>query len=178
MAKPETHYLIDGYNVIHSWPDLKNRTEDLAEVRDRLVDVLTEYGAYEHYQLTIVFDALFTADEEHIENPAALVTVVYTGAGETADSYIERRAYELAHGGHEVFAVTSDGAEQSVVLGAGGYRIPSLELYRRVKAVKEKLRSQYLGKVSLPYTRNDVAGRLDSETAAKLDRLRRGLEYE
>ncbi len=178
MAKPETHYLIDGYNVIHSWPDLKNRTEDLAEVRDRLVDMLTEYGAYEHYQLTIVFDALFTADEEHIENPAALVTVVYTGAGETADSYIERRAYELAHGGHEVFAVTSDVAEQSVVLGAGGYRIPSLELYRRVTAVKEKLRSQYLGKVSLPYTRNDVAGRLDSETAAKLDRLRRGLEYE
>lgn len=172
--KPREHYIVDGYNVINSWPELMAMRGNLAEARDRLVHVLSEYGAYEKYNITVVFDALFTADEEHVEKVGAHLQVVYTGKGETADSYIERLAYELVRLGHEVHVVTSDGAEQSVILGAGAYRHPSREFYRLVKKTKKEIRDRYLGKVVLPLSRNEIASRLDEETLAKLDALRKG----
>ncbi len=173
MKRKREHFIIDGYNVIHSWPELIALTGELAEARDHLIHVLAEYGAYESYDMTVVFDALFTADEEHVEERGPHLTIVYTGSGETADSYIERLAYESVRRGREVHVVTSDGAEQSVILGAGAYRLPSLELRRRVRKVKEKLQKEYLGEVVLPLMRNEVASRLDRETAAKLDEMRK-----
>ncbi len=172
MAKRE-HYIIDGYNVIHAWPELNVLQGELAEARDRLIHILSEYGAYEKYDVTIVFDALFTEDEEHIEQQGEHLTVIYTGAGATADSCIERLAYESVRRGREVHVVSSDGAVESVILGAGAYRHPALEFRRAVRRVKQHLRDRYLGEVKIPLTRSEVGDRLDSDTAAKLDALRK-----
>ena len=54
--KPREHYIVDGYNVINSWPELIALRGDLSEARDRLVHILAEYGAYEKYNMTVVFD--------------------------------------------------------------------------------------------------------------------------
>lgn len=172
MAK-RSHYLIDGYNVINAWPELKRLRGDLAEARDALIHLLTEYGAFEKYEITLVFDAMFTEDEEHVEHRGRHTRIIYTGAGETADSCIERLAYEEAHRGREVYVVSSDGAVESVVLGAGACRIPSLEFRKNVLRVKRELRRDYLGAVHLPEARYVVSERLDSDTAAKLDALRK-----
>ena len=126
MRKRE-HYIVDGYNVIHAWPELNALQADLAHARDRLIHILSEYGAYERYDITIVFDALLTEDEERREEMGRHLEVIYTGAGETADSCIERMAYESVRKGREVHVVSSDGAVESVILGAGAYRHPSLE---------------------------------------------------
>lgn len=173
MKRKREHFIIDGYNVIHSWPELIALMGELGEARDRLIHLLAEYGAYEDYDMTIVFDALFTADDEHTEKRSQRLTIVYTGAGETADSYIERLAYQSVRSGREVHVVTSDSAEQSVILGAGAYRLPSLELRRRVHKVKERLQKDYLRKPVFPLLRNDVAARLDQATAARLDKMRK-----
>lgn len=165
--------LVDGYNVIHFWPEYKGLLNQLEEARHRLIHALAEYGAYEKVNLTLVFDAMFTDDEEHEERVNEHMTVLFTGAGETADSCIERLAYAYAKQGEEVHVVTSDGAEQSVILGAGAYRIPSTELRRRVLRAKKAVRKEYLGPVTLPNVRLDVQDRLDAETAAKLDALRK-----
>lgn len=171
--KPREHYIVDGYNIINSWPELMALRSDLSEARDRLIHMLSEYGAYEKYNMTIVFDALFTADEEHIEKKGAHLEIVYTGKGETADSYIERLAYDLVRMGKEVHVVTSDGAEQSVILGAGAYRHPSREFYQLLKRTKKEIKDKYLGKVILPVSRNEIASRIDAATLAKLDALRK-----
>ena len=171
--KPREHYIVDGYNVINLWPELVALRNDLSEARDRLVHMLAEYGAYEKYDMTVVFDALFTADDERIEKVNQHLEVVYTGKGETADSYIERLAYDSVRMGREVHVVTSDGAEQSVILGAGAYRHPSGEFHRMVKRAKMEIRDKYLGKVVLPVSRNEIASRIDAETLAKLDALRK-----
>ena len=168
-------YFIDGYNIINSWPELSGR-KDLSEARDWLVHVLAEYGAYQKVDIVVVFDALFTADEEHWEKKNAHFSIVYTGEGETADSRIERLAYDAVRDGREVHVVTSDGAEQSVILGAGAYRIPSLEFRRDVRQVKKRIRDEYLGRIRLPYVRNEVTDHLDASTAAKLDALRKRRE--
>ena len=86
--KPREYYIIDGYNVINSWPELMKLRNNLAEARDTLVHLLSEYGAYERYEMIVVFDALFTDSEERVEKVNEHFTVVYTGKGETADSYI------------------------------------------------------------------------------------------
>ena len=173
MAKKREHFIIDGYNVIHALPELASLAGDLAEARDRLLHLLMEYGAYEKYDMTVVFDALFASGEEHREHVTPHFEVIYTGEGVTADSCIERLAYESVRTSREVHVVTSDGAEQSAILGAGAYRISSAELWRRVKKTKKKIADEYLGEVTLPLSRNEVGSRIDSRTAAKLDALRK-----
>ncbi|MBR6342399.1 MAG: NYN domain-containing protein [Selenomonadaceae bacterium] len=167
------HYIIDGYNVIHAWPELKALQSNLSEARDRLIHVLSEYGAYENLDITIVFDALFTEDEEHTEKPHQHFEIIYTGAGETADSRIERIAYESVRRGREVHVVSSDGAVESVILGAGAYRHPSAEFRRAVRKAKKQIQQEYLGPVTLPLVRNEVGGQLDADTSAKLDAFRK-----
>lgn len=173
MKRQREHFIVDGYNVLNSWPELIALQKDLSEARDRLIHTLAEYGSYEKYDVTLVFDALFTADEEHEEQVNAHFEVIYTGEGETADSCIERLAYASVRAGREVHVVTSDGAEQSVILGAGAYRIPSREFHRMVKKTKAHIAEDYLGRVVLPMSRNEIGSRLDSNTAAKLDALRK-----
>ncbi|BEU88248.1 NYN domain-containing protein [Selenomonas sp. TAMA-11512] len=172
-AGRKSHYLIDGYNVIHAWKELSSLMDDLSLARDRLVFLLSEYGAYERADITVVFDAPYTEEQAKEERYDRYLSIIYTGAGETADTVIERLAYALSLR-KEVYVVTSDSAEQGVALGAGAYRIPSRELERRVKRVKKKLHRDYLGEVTLPLVRNEVGGRLDEETLKKLDALRKG----
>lgn len=173
MSRKREHYIVDGYNVINSWPELIRLRNDLSEARDRLTHQLAEYGAYEKYDITLVFDAMFTDDEEHREKVNDHMEIIYTGEGETADSCIERLAYDSVRRGREVHVVTSDGAEQSVVLGAGAYRISSLEFRKTVLRTKKQLKREYLGHVTFSVKRLEVEDRLDSETVKKLDVLRK-----
>jgi len=83
QKEPE-YYLVDGYNVINAWPELIRLRGNLDEARDVLVHILTEYGAFENYEMTVVFDAFFTEDEEHALQITDRMKVIYTGAGETA----------------------------------------------------------------------------------------------
>ena len=131
QREPE-YYLIDGYNVINAWPELIRLRGNLDEARDVLVHILTEYGAFENYAMTVVFDAFFTDAEEHELQITDRMRVIYTGAGEAADSCSENPTYMAVRVGGAVYVVTSDAPEQSVVLGAGAYRIPSPCLRRSV----------------------------------------------
>ncbi|MFC2335827.1 MAG: NYN domain-containing protein [Selenomonas noxia] len=172
QKEPE-YYLVDGYNVINAWPELIRLRGNLDEARDVLVQILTEYGAFENYEMTVVFDAFFTEDEEHALQITDRMKVIYTGAGETADSCIERLAYTAVRAGREVHVVTSDGAEQSVILGAGAYRITSPELRRSVKKAKKLMKTEYIGAHTQPLGRIEVHERLDRDTLARLEELRR-----
>ncbi|WP_315306026.1 NYN domain-containing protein [Selenomonas noxia] len=172
QKEPE-YYLVDGYNVINAWPELIRLRGNLDEARDVLVQILTEYGAFENYEMTVVFDAFFTEDEEHALQITDRMKVIYTGAGETADSCIERLAYTAVRAGREVYVVTSDGAEQSVILGAGAYRITSPELRRSVKKAKKLMKAEYMNPHSRPLGRIEVHERLDYDTRARLEELRR-----
>ena len=67
------------------------------------------------------------------------VTVVYTKERQTADAYIERAAYETADE-YTVRVATSDGVEQSVILGHGALRITPEELYEEILRAEEDMR--------------------------------------
>lgn len=167
--------IVDGYNVINAWDFLqKISNEDLEFARDKLIHLLVEFGQYEKYDMTIVFDAQYTNAEENVDEITPHCKVVYTKEKETADSYIERSAYEATrYYGKEVYVVTSDGAEQSLILGAGAYRITAKELLRSVKHSKKNIRDEYTGKHALPLKRRELGSRIDDDVIAKLEQLRK-----
>ena len=171
MSKKREYYLVDGYNLIYVWQELK--TEDFATARDHLIHILIEYGAYEKLDITLVFDAGSTDEEEHVEIYNEHFKVIYTAQNETADNVIERLVYELKKQRREIHVVSSDAVIETVILGAGAYRHPSREFYRAVKRAKEHLRKEYLSNVTLPLVRSEVGDRLDENVFAKLEEIRR-----
>ncbi len=173
--KLDKHMIVDGYNVINAWPNLiKLSKEDFEYARDVLIHILMEYGQFEKYDMTVVFDAQYTASEETVEEKTTHFKIVYTKEKETADSYIERAAYEASrYHGQEVYVVTSDGAEQSLILGAGAYRITAKELLRSVKHSKKHIRDEYTEAYALPIKRSEIGSRISDEVMAKLEQMRK-----
>ncbi|MCG8541721.1 MAG: NYN domain-containing protein, partial [Clostridia bacterium] len=50
--------IIDGYNVINAWPDLKKISqESLEQAMNMLIDKMAEYRSYTGIEVIIVFDA-------------------------------------------------------------------------------------------------------------------------
>ncbi|MBB5335912.1 NYN domain-containing protein [Pectinatus brassicae] len=170
---PWAHLIVDGYNVINCWTELARMAFDLEHARDHLVQLLLEYGSYEHYDVTVVFDALYTSSKQSSDEINKHFTIVYTKKKETADSYIERLAYESVRDGRDVFVVTSDGAEQNAILGAGAYRMTVKELRRAVYKNKKHLRKNYDAKTDVSLHRNEVADRIDPLVLDKLNLLRK-----
>ena len=171
MTKKRPHYLVDGYNLIHVWREIN--TDDLATAREFLIRNLHEYGAYEKFEITLVFDAARSEDEERVEVYDDFFRVIYSAFNESADNVIERLSYEEVRKRREVHVVSSDATIETVILGAGAYRHPSREFCRAVKRAKQQLRKKYLEDVTLPVVRNEVGDRIGAEAFAKLEKLRR-----
>lgn len=168
--------LVDGYNVLNVWPELSAMLDNLEYARDKLTAILAGYGAFKDYDVTLVFDAHLAAGEDAAQKLHDALTVVYTAEGETADSYIERAAYNLVRqsgGSRQVYVVTSDKAEQMLVLGVGALRISARELRQDVKKA-EKQMSEGFSEHDLNYRRQELGSRLDSDVLRRLDAIRRG----
>lgn len=167
--------LVDGYNVIHAWPELSQLSkENIEHARDKLAEILAGYAAYKSYAAVLVFDAQGVAGKENccVENEHLMV--VYTSEGETADSYIEKTAYMLVRkaSGASVYVVTSDWMEQRIILGAGAYRISARELYADVKKTGQLLKENFSENV-ITRRRQEIGSRLSGDVAKLLDEIRR-----
>ena len=98
-----------------------------------------DYSAFKRCSALIVFDAYKRAGGEGSEEKYGAVRVVYTKEKQTADSYIERAAHDLAPD-RVVRVVTSDMQEQLVVLGVGALRVSAREFYAELTAVASLIR--------------------------------------
>ncbi|MFR4947316.1 NYN domain-containing protein [Thomasclavelia spiroformis] len=132
--------LVDGYNIIHSWPELKELAKDnLDAARKRLIDIMCNYQGYKKCILILVFDAYKVKNNLGSSYKYHNIYIVYTKEAQTADMYIERTTHELASK-YNITVATSDALEQLIVLGQGGKRISSRELRLEVEKLdKEKL---------------------------------------
>jgi predicted RNA-binding protein with PIN domain len=164
--------IVDGYNVINAWPELVAIKDNLEYARDKLVDILSEYGAYKRYKTILVFDAHMVAGKAANQNQLGMLEVIYTKEGETADSYIEKMVYDLARSNKRIYVVTSDSAEQMFILGAGAYRISARELKNSVAAAKKEIADNLSRKV-LARDRHELGSRLEKDIMQRLDIMRR-----
>jgi len=141
QAGPE-YLLVDGYNIIFAWEDLKALARDSLEgARQQLMDILCNYQGWRGCHVILVFDAYKvphgTGEVEQYHN----IHVVYTKEAETADSYIEKATFELSKGNNRVTVATSDSVEQLIILGHGALRISARSFREEVEQARVQMES-------------------------------------
>ena len=132
------YLLVDGYNIIHAWQDLKmlisdtkatkeQQSLDLEGARFKLLDMMSEYKALKGTEVIVVFDAYnvrghFTEKMDYLG-----VHVVYTKEAETADQYIARFTVENSKN-LDITVATSDSMIQLIIRGENSKMLTALQL--------------------------------------------------
>ena len=165
--------IVDGYNVINAWEDLKKLSEENLEyAREKLNSIISEYTQFKGYKTIIVYDAYKVKHSniryENIKN----LEIVYTKEKETADTYIERYITQLGPKKFlDITVATDDLAEQQVVIGKGGNRISTRQLYIEVntagKKIKEQIEKKHTNK------KNTLDDFLDKNMIEELENMRK-----
>lgn len=159
--KQEELLIVDGYNIIFAWNDLKELSRtNIDAARDRLKDILLNYQGYKKCRMLVVFDAykvrgnpgkqeFFDGVSHSVaknaktswENPIG-IDVVFTRQDETADAYIERKVHEVGDK-YRVTVATSDGLEQLTVLSMGALRMPANQLRQEIERFNREAYAEY-----------------------------------
>ena len=143
LPKGPGYLLVDGYNVIFAWDELKKMADtNLDLARNKLINILCNYQGFKQCEVILVFDAYRVKGKfreiERVNN----ISVVYTKESETADTYIEKAAHELGND-HRVRVVSSDGAVQTIVLGNNAYRVSADEFRHEINEVERAIKEYF-----------------------------------
>lgn len=131
----EEYVLVDGYNIIFAWDDLKELSGvSMDAARMKLMDIMCNYQGYTGCHLILVFDAYKVKGNPGSVEQFHNISIVYTKEAETADMYIEKTTKRIA-GKHRVRVATSDGMEQIIILGHGATRMSAATFWEEVQRV-------------------------------------------
>ncbi len=167
------YLLVDGYNMIFSWDELRELAEvNIEAARARLMDILCNYQGFRKCAVILVFDAYrvegCTMEIQKYHN----IHVVYTKEAETADQYIEKVVHEIGRKYH-VTVATSDGVEQVVTLGQGGTLMSATEFQEEMEIVRRQIREE-CGRQRGRRRRNYLFDHMDREMAREMEEVRLG----
>lgn len=142
--KKEEYFLVDGYNMIFAWQELKELAEhNIDSARDRLLDIMCNYQGIRGCHLIVVFDAYRVQNHQTEILDYHNIHVVFTKEAETADQYIEKFAHE--HGKkYQVTVATSDGLEQIIIRGQGCGLISAKELEAEIKRQDKEMHEELI----------------------------------
>lgn len=166
IKKPQC-ILVDGYNVIHAWPELEELAmQNLDAARTKLINAMCNYQGYKNCLLILVFDAYKVQEGVGSMNQYHNIYVVYTRKAQTADMYIERATHKMANE-YQVSVVTSDAMEQLIVIGQGAGRMSSRELKLELERIEKLEMSSYehTQKKYRTYLLEDVKKYMDEESS-------------
>ncbi len=118
-VKQESMVIVDGYNLIYGWNDLKELADfSLEKARETLMDILSNYVSYTKQSLTLVFDAYLVPEGVGSDFVHDGYKVVFTKENQTADAFIERMMHELGPN-YKVRVVTGDRLVQFAAVHSG-----------------------------------------------------------
>lgn len=142
--------MVDGYNVIGCWSNLKQRRDrdGLEAARLELVEALVNYSAFQGYETQVVFDAHSQNTPTYSEDITNYLSVCYTDFGQTADTYIEKFCASFHHCKlcrpcKRLIVATSDRAQQLTVIGYGAEWMSSQQLASDVEFVVRRVRRKH-----------------------------------
>lgn len=163
--------LVDGYNIIGSWPELRElKNKDLAAARDKLVEKMAEYQGYSGFRVIIVFDAYGVQGIEKKYKNYQL-EVIFTKENETADERIEKLAIALSNRKTQIHVATSDLTEQWAIFGQGALRKSARELLYEMDMIEKGIEKKVKKiKGNKPFSRIP----LSKEIAEIFEKWRRG----
>lgn len=165
--KRDEYLLVDGYNIIFAWPELKELIENNMDgARSRLLDILIKYQGVRRCNIVVVFDAyrLQRHQEEiiHYDN----LLVVYTKEAQTADQYIEKFAHENKKK-YDITVATSDALEQIIIRGSGSAVISARELRLEIERANEIIIRAWQEKQT--QSRNFLEDSISDETKKQIE---------
>lgn len=166
------YLLVDGYNIIFAWKDLKKLADnDLESARIKLADILCNYQGFKKNEIILVFDGYKTKGNlgsvVHYHN----IDIVYTKEAETADQFIEAVSQQMAKD-YRIRVATSDAMEQMIILARGATRISARELRREIKEAENDIKKLY--ETGVTKKRNLLIDNLPPEMAQILEKMRLG----
>ncbi|ROR26289.1 putative RNA-binding protein with PIN domain [Mobilisporobacter senegalensis] len=168
MAKE--YLLVDGYNIIFAWEDLRDLADDnLEAARVKLADILCNYQGFKKNEVILVFDG-----HKFRGNPGSIyhynnIDIVYTKEAISADQFIETVVQQMGRS-YNIRVATSDALEQVIILGKGATRVTARELKAEIRAVEKSIEETYKKKVS--NKRNSLIDNLSDEMAELLEKMR------
>jgi len=131
-VQKKEYLIVDGYNVIHSWEDLKELAADSLDLaRHRLMDILSNYRGFTGGELVLVFDAYKIPGNPGSKFDYHSIHVVYTADGETADAYIEKLSHDIGKN-YNVRVITSDNLIRVSAMRSGVLRTSASEFENEV----------------------------------------------
>ncbi len=139
----EEYLLVDGYNIIYAWPELKALAKDNMDgARMKLLDSLSNYQGIRKCRIIVAFDAYRL--QGHIEEVIEYhnIHVVYTREAQTADQYIEKFAHDNRNK-YNIAVATSDGLQQIIIRGAGCAILSARELKEEIERANERIKQEY-----------------------------------
>lgn len=140
FQKREEYLLVDGYNIIFAWEELRELAAvNIDSARDRLMDICSNYQGSRGCTLILVFDAYKVKGNPGTVMKYHNIYVVYTREAETADQYIEKTVHEMGRK-HQVTVATSDGLEQMIIWGEGASRLSARGFYEAVEEAGRQAR--------------------------------------
>jgi uncharacterized protein len=148
MSQPDAFLLIDGYNIIGCWPELKQESDrdGLEIARSSLIEALVNYSAFEGYTTEIVFDAHYQKTPGYREAYSPHLSAYYTDFAQTADTYIERTCARASRNASSrssrLIVATSDRAQQLTAIGYGAEWMSAQQLANAVTLAAQSTQRQ------------------------------------
>lgn len=168
----EEYLLVDGYNIIFAWEELRELSEvNIEGARGKLADILCNYQGCRQCTLILVFDAYKVEGNPGEVQKYHNIYIVYTKEAETADQYIEKTVRRIARSA-DVTVATSDALEQVIILGQGAHRMSAAGLKEEVELAFREMRGEHLGDKGS--VRNYLFDYLDDKDAEELEKVRLG----
>jgi small GTP-binding protein len=173
-ATEKEYLLIDGYNIVFAWEDLRElAAKDIMAARDKLIDMIVDFAGFRKEHVILVFDAYKVRGGRGEVIHVGGIDVIYTKEAETADLYIEKAAHELSKR-YKVTVATSDAVEQVIIYGAGAYRMSAQNLLEELVLTKGMMREHYEQKEARKA--GGVLAGMSEETAEALQKHLESLE--
>lgn len=142
--KKDSYLLVDGYNIIFAWKELKELAENnLESARVSLMDTLCNYQGFAGITVILVFDAYRVKGNPGEVSKYKNIHLVYTKEAETADQYIEKTVHRIGKN-NNVTVATSDALEQVIIFGAGANRMSASGLKEEILRTEKEIREHLL----------------------------------
>lgn len=164
--------LVDGYNIIFAWPELKELAKtNLESARIRLADLLCNYQGFKKNEVILIFDGYKAKG-----NPGSVIhyyniDIVYTKEAQTADQFIEALSYQMARE-YQIRVATSDALEQMIILAKGAARMSARELKEEINETERAILETTKKSIQTQSSRNSLLDNLSPEMAEMLRQLR------
>jgi predicted RNA-binding protein with PIN domain len=171
--------LVDGYNIIGSWTDLKYTRDrhGLAMARQELIESLIGFSSHQGYQTQIIFDSQYQRTPSTQEQHGPFVSVHFTAWMQTADTYIEKYCAtffrQAAASSQRLIVATSDRDQRLTVSGYGAEWMSAQSLAQNLASSSRQV-SRHQRDRRQPQGRF-LGNRLDAKVQAQLNQWREGV---